>query len=213
VRLGTRPERGRPDRHEAAAEVTYVDADLRPAEHRHTPPVQPLPQERLGLLGRLPEGAGETPDFPLPLPAILYGFEVLPLTPQDELQAGRKWTSKLHVGIWGLNDAVPVTVEQQAIDFEERFGRRCLVIKYSLSGTISGRRGDFRGGVTLSGEGTVHYDTNDKIVVTKTQKLSVARVGARQEGAPGTAGEWRTTGRAEDVVSLDLSLRSTAGKP
>lgn len=207
-------------------QVVYVDENRErlPMAIHYESAFQPLDSKKFALTGNLPEDIGSDPDLPLQVGILVVDFSLLPLEPEAELKEGLGWSSIWYV-FYGLTPdfPFPITIEHKVKSYEQKKGRRCAVIEYTIVGDLKMadhpewfteeelREG--RGHFALKGNGTAYFDPAEGIIVEKEQTISWTRFGEKlwrfEDGKVG----WKPTVDDEKLVRIQVSLQSEKGTP
>jgi len=190
----------------AKPRVTYVDESRTPMEEPRNvgPPIQPIKAEKLSLRDKLPEFGGPGSGLSWPVNIIAYSFDILPMMPEDELTPKKRWVTKIQMSFEGIPEATfTAAVNHSSNDYEQRKGRRCLKIEYTVSGEYRSadhpdrfsaeQLKEHRVEFSLSGEGVAYYDPEEGILVEKEQTVTWRSVYERlrrvKDGKLGNSGD------------------------
>lgn len=177
---------------ETVPNVVYVDENKEPLPERRGPTIVPFDPQKYSLISKLPEDAGSDPDIPIPVSGFFEVF-FLPIGTEEELKEGLKWNRILHV-YYGETDELtfPVEIEHRMTGYEQKKGRKCAVIKYTIAGEFKSadhpellteveKQSSARSELALTGSGTAYFDEAEGIIVEKSQAASFTVSGGRNE--------------------------------
>lgn len=212
VQFGLRPGAGFRGQDEKDSKVSAIGPDLKAVEPEKPHYLWVPKAERLDFSKELPEGRGESQEFPMPLHVLLGFFHILPSPPPGELREGSEWSRELYVyaSLWQPRHSIPIQVNHKAVGFEEKQGRNCIVVKFDFSNRLDVSlppRDDLRGTVALNGEGTAYYDPEDKVFVSKEQRISRLSVSEILEKDEQGELVWRVFDKSLFDISFALTLR------
>lgn len=207
-------------------QVVYVDEELKPFPKAvyFESAIVPLNPKKLGLIRKLPEylklpeDLGSRPDSPVPGDTLPKSFSILPLKPEAELKSGLSWSRTWYV-FYGVTPdfPFPVTIEHEVKGYEQKKGRRCALIEYTIAGDLKmadhpewfteEELREARAEFSLKGSGTAYFDPADGIIVEKEQAISWTRFGEKlwrfEDGKVG----WKPTVDDKKSVRIRVSLQ------
>ena len=167
-------------------EVVYVDdkkMQLKSSRKVKGRAIQPLQSEKLSLLSNLPNFGGTNSKTGWPVALVVDFFDILPMKPEGEMAEEHEWEVKIPISFSGQSKMEFIaTVKHMTKGFHQIQGKKSLKIDYSISGAFnSSEHPELFPNKELSenkliysifGEGTVHFDIENDIVLTKEQSLS-----------------------------------------
>jgi len=200
-------------------QVVYVDEDgdrLAKAIYYESA-IVPHDSKKLGLFSMLPGDPGSEPNLPGPADILPKSFSILPLSPEAGLRKGLSWSSTLYVFYGETADfPFPATIKHELRRYEQKKGRRCAVINYTIAGRL--KMADHpewftqeelhtnRGELSLQGGGTAYFDLAEGIIVEKEQTISWTNRGEKlarlEDGSIG----WTPTADKGRTVAISVSL-------
>jgi len=207
---------------ETVPQVVYVDEKLDriPTATYYESAIVPRDSQKFGLTNKWSdEQGGSDPNVRGPAWGVPNAFNILPMRPlHGQLKQGLSWTHTwdLYIG-WDTGLTFPATIKQEFTEYQERKGRMCGVIKYTIDGGVNTAENPewfseeelhkYRGGYSLKGNGTAHFDTQEEIIVEKEQTITWTRFMEKLSRLEdGTVG-WKPNVDDEKVVTIKVSLQ------
>ena len=113
---------------------------------------------------------------------VFRTFGVFPVFLETPLALGQEWRSEMDMRYsGGLKYLSPVTIRHQLVRIEMIEGRRCALIKYTFSGALQTAKHpemletkmaeQTKPEYTLVGHGTVYFDVDRGMIVSKEQRV------------------------------------------
>jgi len=205
---------------ESMPNLVYVDEDRErlPKGASGGSHIEPFGSGKLSLISELPENVGSVPESPLPF-SIFFNAFLLPLGQEVELKKGVSWSCTVYAYYpIGTGFAFPVRIKHRIAGYEQKKGRRCAVVKYSLFYEFKMadhpelftqnelRKG--RGGFVLKGDGTAYFDPTEKIIIEKSQAVSFSVDEKRLIAPVSGKAVWTPKVDQETLVKVRISLES-----
>ena len=164
----------------------------------------------------LPEGSGSDAKRPIPVNCIFAVIDFCPFAPEAEMKAGLTWEVTVHVSHAKTHAAFPVTIRHTLKRYENREGRKCAVVDYTIDGVwrrsdhpdrfggeeLTERRGELR----LQGNGTAWVDPAADIIVAKEETLSWTRLEEQLVQGEDEQVGWVSTTDEETSVVMRVAL-------
>lgn len=192
-------------------QVVYIDKNQKrlPKAAYYESPLIPRDSEKFVLTEKLPLDIGSDPDFPLPVHGLLGAFDIAPVKPTAELKQGLSWSSTWYVHIgWTTELTFPVTIKHEVKGYEQKKGRKCAVINYTIAGEFKTEtKRKLRGEYCLKGNGTAYFDPADGIIVEKEQTVLWTRLGKQLKRCGNGAVGWISQTDEERLVRIRVSLQ------
>lgn len=200
-------------------QVVYIDEDKNrfPRAVYYASAFEVLDSKKLTLTGKLRDDIGSDSDLPLQAGILVVDFSILPLKPKDELKKGLSWSSTLYL-FYGMTPDFPfrVTIEHEVKGYEQKKGRRCALIEYTIAGDLKmsdhpewfteEELHENKSGFGLKGGGIAYFDPEEEIIVEKDQTISWTRFGEKlwrfEDGKVG----WKPTVDEKTTVTISVSL-------
>jgi hypothetical protein len=161
-------------------EPLVMDLERRPSG----PAFNPFPGERFRLVGDVMQLIKPAPAWPAE--QLGYAYDLLPLAPAEDLAVGSTWERELPL-FFGNDPRLtfPAKLTQRVTGQEKRVGRECFRVAYDVSAKFdladyadrvpAEDLREFKATFTVSGNGVVFIDTEDKMVIAKQQTIETAR--------------------------------------
>ncbi len=201
-------------------QVVYIDANqitLAEAAYYESP-IVPASPDKFTFIDKLPDGIGSEPNLPAPSQALPSAFNILPIRPEEKIHKGLAWTVVWYFSVgMGGGPAFPGVISQEVIGYEQKMGRRCALIKYTIAGELKmdehpelfteQELREYKAEFILKGTGTVYFDPAEEIIVEKEQTISWKMFSQQLARLDDNSIGFATQKDEEKIVTIRVSLQ------